>query len=205
METIKDLELRIDGAINILNKANDFFTRCKSFFDTSLTEDEKSLITRIQIIKDSIHSFWVITVLELCKLVDDSWVQKHNLFLLIRDIRNSWHKLKLDDVLTLAELAEIEYKINSTITSERIISIKTLRDKYYAHTDFNNAHPEAELVPSFKKTEALIKDLEDVLINLKSKVLKVTYIPVPVFQGNYLLLKDLLIGINNNKPKKVKA
>jgi hypothetical protein len=202
MDTIKDLELRIDGAINILHKAKDFFKRCKSFFDSSLTEEEKSLINRLQIIKDSIHSFWVITILELCKLADDSNSQKHNLFLLLRDIRNDWHKLKLENVLSLKELEEIELKINSTLTSERIVSIKTLRNKYYAHTDINNIYPEVELIPSFKKIDALINDLEDVLKDLKSKILKVAYVPVSIYQGDYLLLKDLLIGINQNNPKK---
>ncbi len=202
MDTIKDLELRIDGAINILHKSKDFFKRCKSFFDSSLTDKEKSLINKLQIIKDSIHSFWVITILELCKLADDSYSQKHNLFLLLRDIRNDWHKLKLENILTLKELEEIELKINSTFTSERILSIKTLRDKYYAHTDLNNIYPEVELIPSFKKIDALINDLENVLIELKSKILKVTYVPVPIFQGDYLLLKDLLIGISQNQAKK---
>lgn len=202
MKTLKDLELRINESLNILHKAKNFFTRCKSFFDNSLSEEEKSLITKLQIIKDAIHSFWVLTVLELCKLADDVPSQRHNIFKLLREIRNAWHSLELDKILNLKDLEEIESKINSTITSERILSIKVLRDKYYAHTDVNNPNPEVELIPNFIKIDALIKDLEQILIDLKSKILKITEISVPVFQGDYLILKDLLIGVNQFKAKK---
>ena len=202
MKTIQDLELRINESINILQKARDFFVRCKSFFNSSLSVEEKSLITNLPIIKDAIHAFWVITVLELCKLSDDSPSQKHNIPKLLRDINNNWHTLNLDKILTLKEFEEVESKIKSTITSERILSIKRLRDKYYAHTDIDNPNPEVELIPNFSKIDALIKDLEVVLIDLKNKILKTTYVFVPVFQGEYSILKDLLVGINQNKSRK---
>jgi hypothetical protein len=202
MKTMQDLELRLNESINILQKARDFFARCKSFFNSSLSTEEKSLIKNLPIIKDAIHAFWVITVLELCKLADDSPSQKHNISKLIRDIWSDWHTLNLDKILTIKELREVESKINSTITSDRILSIKRLRDKYYAHTDINNPNPEVELIPNFNKIDALIKDLEKVLIDLKSKLLKTTYVFVPVYQEEYLILKDLLIGINQNKLKK---
>jgi len=194
MNDLNELEKRIDGCINILNKARTFFNHCKSFLSKDLTNEEKELINKIQIIKDSLHSTWVITILELCKLIDDSPNQKYNLFKLLRCIRNDWNSLNLSDRITLDEFSEIERNLNSTAISERIKSIKTLRDKYYAHTDINNPHPESELIPSFEKLELLINDLKIVLCDLKSKIIKVDYTFVPVFQSDYLMLKDLLIG-----------
>lgn len=199
MDSLNDLEHRIDGCINILNKARDYFSHCRSFFSDDLSDEEKELINRLQIIKDLIHSTWVVTILEICKLIDDRPNQKFNLFKLMRCIRNDWKTLNLSNNITLTQFKVIEDQLQTTNVSERINSIKALRDKYYAHTDFNNPNPEIELIPSFAKIELIINELKQVLSNSKSQLIKVNYIFVPVFQGNYLLLKDLLVGINTNR------
>ena len=124
MNDINELEKRIDGCINILNKVRTFLSHCKSFLSADLTQEEKELINRIQIVKDTIHANWVITILELCKLIDDSPSHKYNLFKLCRCIRNDWHSINLSDRISLTDFGEIERKLNSSAISDRIISIK---------------------------------------------------------------------------------
>ncbi len=199
MSDINELENRIDGCINILNKARTFFSHCKSFLNKDLTKEEKELINRLQIVKDTVHSNWVITILELSKLIDDRPGHKYNLFKLFRCIRNEWQNLELTNRISLDDFSKIENQLNTTIISDRIISIKTLRDKYYAHTDKENPYPELELIPSFDKVELLINDLKIVLCDLKSKIIKVDYFFVPVIQSDYLMLKDLYIGIKSHE------
>ena len=89
--------------------------------------------------------------------------------------------------------------MNSSSISELLRSIKTLRDKFYAHTDKDIPLPESELIPSFDKIDSLIKELQEIVIELKSKIIKVTYIATPVSQSDYLILRDLLKGFHQNR------
>ncbi len=202
MKTKKELSIEIEQRAKILAKIVIFY-RDAHYLNVPHTNKEKEVANQSFFIQGVRYSFWVITVLELCKLYggnSDDFTFIKLLNKMSADIKNSdWNLPKNSQMLNdlFIELGAVE--IQATIKN-----IRGLRNQYYAHLDRNPQKTISEFAPNFNEVEKLI-DLGKKILKTISQNLDIpeVIIEYPGVKKADNILNDL-IELKNYRNKEIR-
>lgn len=146
-------------------------------------------------------------VVDLYKLID----KKSHFYLpkTINFCKNNLSQINWKHEITLEDLERIEKKF--TISESVYTEIKTLRDKFYAHTDSNRFNYEISIKPD--DLWEILKNLQEIFrlicqdFNNNCWLFEIQFKGVPELRyvSNYKMLQKLIINCNKNKIENIET
>lgn len=198
MATKEAYKVEIESIINILGRAK-LFHQDTLYLSNAKSDKELSLISKNRILHQIRYSFWVLTVLELCKLYDDNDTQCYNFFKFIRKVKQDKNKLFLKNRLPAELIDNWEKKLYDADTTAIVKRLKDLRDTYYAHSDRNPRLSPEELTPNIDSIEKLLLIGQEIIFDFKGYVFDVDQdFKLPICAG---LILDEMIELENYKSR----
>jgi hypothetical protein len=168
LESLEDLEKEIESRFRILVNAIIFYKSCK-YLNNPKTEEEKNVSDSNAFIRKTRYAFWVLSVLELCKLYgkkgDHFTFEKLLNKLLMNFDSKPWSfNLQKEQIILWSE------RIRDQDFKNTINKLHGLRDKYYAHSDRNPEEEINALTPEYEEVELLIDFGKEIVFEIRSKV-----------------------------------
>lgn len=168
MKTLDELNIEIKSRVNILAKAIIFYDNGK-YLNSPETKEEKEFANNSFFIRRTRYSYWVLTVLELCKLFgkkgDHFTINKLLNKLLASHKTTPWR-----DKLSEEQIHNWQLKLGDQRTICNIDKLHGLRDQYYAHSDKEPEREIRELTPEYKEIEYLIDLSKEIIKEIQYKV-----------------------------------
>lgn len=194
----EEYKIEIKNIINILGRANLFY-KDSSYLSKPKSDVERRMINKSGVLHEIRYSLWVLTVLELCKLYDDNNNHCFNFYKFVRKVKQDRNKSLFKDKLRLKTLENWENKLQNLKTSDTIIKLKDLRDKYYAHSDRTPELLPEEITPNKQSIEKLIRTGQEIIFDFQNEVFDIHQnFKIPMRAGKIL---DCLIELNDYREK----
>jgi hypothetical protein len=192
----ENIKRELEQIINILGRTKLFYNDLL-YLSEAKSNQEKKIISENRILHEIRYVLWVLTVIELCKLFDDSKNQHFNFFKFLRKIQQNNNKLLQKTIILWRD------KLNHSDISSTIIKLKRLRDKYYAHSDPNPGLSPEELTPSRKSIEKLISIGEEIIIDFYREIFMTDLDLSISISAGYIL--DDFIELQNYRVKMLRS
>ena len=194
MQNIEDLKIRIKIQEEI------FFTLIANYDDYKFlhnpgTEDEKETIKRNNFLQRTKFNFWMVIIMDLCKLFSER-KEKYCFHKLITQLEINYWDSAWKHSIPREVLKDLKKSVNSAKINTIIEKITRLRDKLYAHRDSN-------LEKHFANFRITLSEL-DTLMELGKKIVfeinKYFFDSHTFFStGGLQKAKSLVNRIDNNK------
>ncbi|WP_340076016.1 hypothetical protein [Leptobacterium sp. I13] len=146
------------------------------------------------------HSSWYILVIELCKIFEHkNDTQHYNVYRFLNLLKNNYKGLEFNDVLSKSDIDEYCESFNAENIIKIREKIKTLRNKFYAHTDRYKENFIDEIDVTLSELELLFSTLRNFIIEIRQKVLN----SHSSFETDIFIdLQNILVNIHENNKKK---
>ncbi len=166
MENLQELQERINIQEEI------FFTVIANYADYKFihnptTDSERETIRRNSFIGRVKYNFWMIVIIDLCKLFSGR-KEKYCFHKLVVQLEENYWKTEWKQSIPRDTLKELKKSLNSSETQTIIEKVTRLRDKLYAHRDSNFEVHFADFRLTLTEIETLIELGKEVIFEINS-------------------------------------
>lgn len=170
MKSKEDLKSEIKKRHLIHFKANLFFIDSK-YLNAPASDKEKNVADKSSFIRKVRYAYWVLSVLELCKIYGKS-NDHYSMEKLINKLWNNYSSSDWNTLLSKEDIVRIRENYNRQEIQTIIKKLRGLRDEYYAHLDRNPKKTISDYTPNYIEVETLLKLHESFLKEISLKVFK---------------------------------
>jgi len=168
MKTKQDLKSEIEKRHIIHFKANLFFSDSKYLNDPA-SDEERNVAGKSSFIRKVRYAYWVLSVLEFCKIYGKS-NDHYSMEKLINKLWNNYSNSEWNTLLSKEDIARIRENYNRQEIQTIIVKLRGLRDEYYAHLDRNPKKTINDYTPNYHEVETLLNLHESFLKEVSLKV-----------------------------------
>ena len=168
MKTKSHLKKELEKRHIIHFKAALFFLDSK-YLNNPSSDKEKNVADKSRFIRKVKYSFWVMSVLELCKIYGKS-NDHYSVEKLINKLLSNCSNSEWNQAVTREDISRMYEKYNRQEVQVIIEKLRGLRDQYYAHLDKKPKKTIFDYTPNYSEVEILLKLHECILKEISLKV-----------------------------------
>jgi len=165
-EQMDKFKEELDSILNIYVNAKLFFQDAEYLYNPD-TEEEKKLANDNFFIRRTRIAAWRSTILELCKLFNESKNEHFNLLTFLNTFLLDYDKVDWKHNIPKDKIDSFVKKLNTHRIKSIRNNLKTLRDTGVAHTDKKNEKENEKIIVTFKELKELLNLTEIIIQELK--------------------------------------